>query len=72
MYPITFVCCFLAASVAHGAEPAEPLLRDLPPGLVVKSSVSLTAEQTKAIAARLGGKIERLTNSVLQVHGRLI
>ncbi len=54
------------------AGPAESFLRELPPGLFLKSSMEVPAEQTKAIGKKLGGNLERLTNSVLQVHGQLI
>src|SRR5215467_14007585 len=51
---------------------AEALLRELPPSVVVQSSAEVPAAQTKAIGQRLGGQIERLTNSVVRVHGRSI
>ncbi|MFO0219441.1 MAG: hypothetical protein ACK54I_08555 [Planctomycetota bacterium] len=47
----------------------EPLLRELPPGIVVQNSVEVPADRANAIGERLGGQIERLTNSVIQVHG---
>ncbi len=62
----------IATQYAQIAEPAEPLLRDLPPGLVVESSTEVAAAQTGSIAAKLGGKIQRLTNSHVRVHGRTI
>lgn len=49
--------------------PAEPLLKSLPPGVGVKSSIEVAATQRQAIAQKLGGRIERLTNSVVTVHG---
>lgn len=58
--------------VAQGAEPAEPLLRELPPGVAVESSVEIPAAQTKAIGQKLGGEIQRLSNSTIRVHGRSI
>jgi hypothetical protein len=57
---------------AKGADPAEQLLRDLPPGVAVESSVEIPAAQTKAIGQQLGGEIQQLTNSVIRVHGRSI
>ena len=58
--------------IAQGADPAEPLLRELPPGVTVESSVEIPAAQTKAIGQKLGGEIQGLTNSALRVHGRSI
>ncbi len=58
--------------VTQNAQVAEPLLRDLPPGLFVESSTEVAAAQTGSIAAKLGGKIQRLTNSHVRVHGRTI
>lgn len=60
------------ARAGFGADPAEPFLRDLPPGVVVESSGEVPPAQTKAIGQKLGGQIERLTNSVVRVHGRRI
>jgi hypothetical protein len=72
----TFLLAFTSAMttvlVAHAADVAEPLLRELPPGVAVESSSEVPAAQTKAIGQRLGGQIQRLTNSVLRVHGRSI
>ena len=72
----TFVLAFAIALtiewVAKGADPAEPLLRELPPGVAVESSVEIPAAQTKAIGQKLGGEIQGLTNSVIRVHGRSI
>ena len=58
--------------VAKGADPAESLLRELPAGVAVESSVEIPAAQTKAIGQKLGGEIQWLTNSVIRVHGRSI
>lgn len=56
----------------QGDEPAELLLRDVPPGVTVESSMEIPSAQTKAIGQKLGGEILRLTNSVIRVHGRSI
>jgi len=69
---LAFAIALTFALVAQGAEVAEPLLRELPPSVVVQSSAEVPAAQTKAIGQRLGGQIERLTNSVVRVHGRSI
>lgn len=58
--------------LATAAGPAEPLLRKLPAGVAVEQSTAVSAEQAQAIGQKLGGKIERLTNSHLRVHGRPI
>jgi len=71
--PIAFVLAPLTlTSIAQSAEPTEPFLRELPPGLFLKSSTDIPAEQSRAIGEKLAGKIERLTHSILQVHGRPI
>ena len=62
---------FLAVS-GRAADPHEPLLRDLPPGVFVDRSANVPAAQTKAIGQKLGGSIQRLTNSLIRVHGRAI
>jgi len=59
-------------SCAPSAEPKEAFLRELPLGLVLTSSTEVPAEQSRAIGEKLGGKIERVTNSYLQVYGRPI
>jgi hypothetical protein len=72
----TFVLAFAIALtiewIAQGADLVEPLLRELPPGVTVESSVEIPAAQTKAIGQKLGGEIQRLTNSAVRVHGRSI
>jgi hypothetical protein len=65
----------LALAVAPritGAEPAEPLFRDLAPGLWLTRSSEVPADQARAIGKKLGGNLSRLTNSILQVHGRAL
>ena len=72
----TFVLAFAITLtmewVTRAADPAESLLRKLPPGVAVESSVEMPAAQTKAIGQKLGGEIQRLTNSVIRIHGRSI
>jgi hypothetical protein len=51
---------------------AEPLLRELPPGVFVDKSTEAPAAQTDAISKKLGGRITRLSNSIVRVHGRAI
>ena len=60
------------ATVGRDAEPAEPLLGDLRPGLFVESSGEVPPAKADAIGRKLGGRIERLTNSRMRVHGRPI
>jgi hypothetical protein len=66
---IVFALSLPMAPIAPGADPPERLPRELPAGLHLKSSKALSTEDLKVIGERLGGKIERLTQSVLQVHG---
>ena len=68
--------------VSHGSKvfaqalietgPQEPSLRKLPPGLAVVNSAVIPAANRDAIGAKLGGKIERLSNSTVRVHGQTI
>jgi len=62
----------IMTSVISGAKPVEDFLRDLPPGVLVESSDAVPDGQTRAIEQKLGGRIARLTNSTLRVHGRRI
>jgi len=65
---ISSMCsCMSAAS-----EVPDPLFRDLPPGVVVESSAEIAAAQRNAVGQKLGGKLERLANSIIRVHGRPI
>jgi len=68
----TAVLVVTLTSIGRCADPAERLLRELPPGVFVESSTEVPAAQTKAIGRKLGGKIQRLTNSLVRVHGRPI
>jgi hypothetical protein len=54
------------------AEAREPLFQDLPAGVLVESSAEVPSAPAKAIGQKLGGEIQRLTNSILRVHGRQI
>ena len=59
-------------ALSRAAEPVEPFLRDLKPGLFLRKTTAVPAAQTEAISRKLGGQIERLTNSILVVQGRPI
>lgn len=66
-------CCIAAFGQSRIArQQAEPLLRNLPAGLVVVTSTEIPAENRDSIGRKLGGKIERLSNSTIRVHGRPI
>jgi hypothetical protein len=54
------------------ADPVEPLLRDPPAGIFVESTWMAPATQLNAIAQKLGGEIEHLSNSAVRVQGRSI
>ncbi|MDX1925870.1 MAG: transglutaminase-like domain-containing protein [Pirellulaceae bacterium] len=69
---LTVALVLLLPAWTQAADPAEPLLRNLPTGIYVDSSKEVPAAQTKAIGQKLGGTIRRLTNSVIRVHGRAI
>ena len=67
-------CAFALAVVLSGqcAELAEPLLREVPAGVIVDNSVAVPSAQANAMGQKLGGKVERITNSRIRVHGRPI
>lgn len=74
---ILAVLVFVLGSTAFGQarianQPAEPLLRNLPPGMTVVSSSEIPAANRESIGNKLGGKIARLTNSTIRVQGRPI
>ncbi len=69
---ITFGLVLAIASIGNSAEPVERFLRELPAGLFLEKSTAVPSGQIKAIAQKLGGDIERLSNSVVRVHGRRV
>ncbi len=71
-FVVAFAIALAIEWTAQGADPAEPLLRELRPAVTVESSVEIPTAQTKAIGQKLGAEIQRLTNSVVRVHGRSI
>lgn len=50
----------------------EPFFEHLPPGLFIESSFVVPNPQTVEISAKLGGGIDRITNSKVNVQGRTI
>jgi hypothetical protein len=65
------VVVLLAAKAAFAQEvESGSVLKKLPPGLVLEGSTVAPADQLQAIGKKLGGQLERLTNSQLTVHGR--
>jgi len=48
----------------------EQMFENLPEGWKVEESFAVSREQTAAIARQLGGRILKLTNTVLSIHGR--
>lgn len=72
LQPIQIALAMALALNAKCADPAEPLLRDIPAGVVVDGSAEVAMEQTKALGQKLGGQVERFTNSKVRVHGRPI
>src|SRR5215212_8914543 len=69
---ISFALALAIASIVKSAEPHEPFLRELPAGLFLESTIEVPPAQRKAVAQKLGGELERLTNSVVRVHGRRV
>jgi len=65
----TSLVVLACVSIGAGAEPTEPFLRDLAPGVFLESSTEVPAARAEAIGNKLGGRIRRLTNSALRVHG---
>jgi len=72
LLPILWLLALPVPLRADTTLPAEPLLRDLPPGLLLESCKEIPASQTQGIGQKLGGEIQRLTNSQLRVQGHLI
>jgi hypothetical protein len=54
------------------ADPAnaEDFLQNLPPGVYLQKRIDIPAAQRDAFAQKLGGKIQEMNNSFLQVQGR--
>lgn len=55
-----------------GLRPAEPFLRNPPPGVTIVASAEIPDSGLEQIGRKLGGKIARLSNSTIQVQGRPI
>ncbi|MBL8892334.1 MAG: transglutaminase domain-containing protein [Planctomycetaceae bacterium] len=71
LFAVAFVATVFAGHSRLLAQ-GEPLLKDLAPGLAVDSSTMVPAAQLPAISNKLGGQIQRLSNSMLRVHGAAI
>ncbi len=69
---ILFELIFLIMPIAQNDKKIEDFLENLPYGIFLKNFIDVPAEQIKIIEKKLGGNIQRVTNSVLQVQGRLI
>src|SRR4051794_5423368 len=63
---------FGAASLLAADDTLPAILRNLPQGWSLKSSLVVPESQRTAIGQRLGGKIESLTTSVLAKNGQTI
>lgn len=68
---MSLLCTFANGTILLADVP-EPLLRKLPVGVFVDSSVKVDANQIELIGQKLGGKILRLTNSKIRIHGQPI
>ncbi len=53
-----------------GIARAEDPLQNLPPGVFLLNRGDISPEQREAIGRRLGGGIQEMTNSLLQIHGQ--
>ena len=53
-----------------GKANGEPMFENLPEGWRVEKSFAVPRDQTGAISRRLGGRISRLTNTVLSIEGQ--
>jgi hypothetical protein len=69
---VSFGFVLTIASIGQSAVPAEPFLSKLPAGLLLENLTEVPSEQRKVIAQKLGGDVERLTNSIVRVHGRQV
>lgn len=66
---------FATSSLVLGQGPkveAEPMLAQLPEGIFVDRSIIVPEKDIGTIGSKLGGKITRLSNNYLRVHGRAI
>ncbi|TWT98452.1 transglutaminase-like domain-containing protein [Stieleria varia] len=52
--------------------PTESIFSGLPPGVFVSRSLAIPTDQAKMIGEKFGGNVNRLSNTVLRVHGRTI
>lgn len=70
------VTCFGMVSSIALAQAAkvesEPLLAQPAPGIFVDRTVWVPADNLAAIGTKLGGKITRISNNFLRIHGRAI
>jgi hypothetical protein len=64
--------CGLLALMLVSATMAEEILQNLPAGVYLQKRREASVDQRKAIGQKLGGAIEDMNNSVLQVQGRPI
>jgi hypothetical protein len=69
---ISVIVLLLVVSTGGHTNQNQDIFSDLPAGLTLQSTVEVDPERTKAIGQKLGGRVSRLTNSVLRVHGRTI
>ncbi len=67
---LLFVLVLFVLVVSGQATAADPLVEELPEGWRVERTSEVAAEQRTAIGSKLGGRIDRLTNTVLSVHGK--
>lgn len=63
------VILFVFLSHTGACAQEEPFLKALPVGLVVENTTVVPVAQIQAIGQKLGGKIQRLSNSQVRVHG---
>lgn len=69
---IALVTRLVLALALAGTGRADDLLQMLPPGVFLQKRGELPADQREAIGRKLGGGIRAMTNSLLQVQGRMI
>ena len=73
MKPISqLIIIIMAGALPAFSGPVEPFFEDLPPGVLVETSSVVPKAKTTEFSAKLGGEIDRVTNSKVKVQGRTI
>lgn len=72
MKSISVLAFISAGAISVFSSPVEPFFEALPPGVFVENSFVVPKAKSTEFSTKLGGEIDRVTNSKVQVHGRTI